>query len=322
MVDLCFFTDLFGKEAFLNFGFNKMSVIFLFIDGVGLGDESPENPLINDSLNGFSFMSGGKYLTNKAEPIHKNNHLFVPVDATLGVEGLPQSGTGQAALFTGENAPQKIGKHFGPYPHSGVKPLLRKHSLFKKVQAKGKACMFINAYPDAFFVHHEKRNRWTCTTLMTKNADIRLNTVQDVKDGTAVTAGLTQKSWKEKLNISVPVITPEEAANRLIYQVVDYDLILHEYYLTDKAGHSQKPEKAEKYLSRYDRFLQELIHSKPKNTTIVLCSDHGNIEDLSKKTHTFNKVPLFAYGRGSGALNHADSIMDVTPGILEVLSKD
>jgi 5-formyltetrahydrofolate cyclo-ligase len=297
-----------------------MPVIFLFIDGVGLGNEASENPLLNDSLNGFSFMSGNKYLANKAEPVHKHNHLFVPVDATLGVKGLPQSGTGQAALFSGENAPQKIGKHFGPYPHSGIRPLLRKHSLFKKAQAKVKSCSFVNAYPDAFFRHHKERNRWTCTTLMTRSANIRLNTVQDVKNETAVTAGLTQESWSEKMNISVPVITPEKAAKRLINQAGHYDLLLHEYYLTDKAGHSREPEKAGKYLSRYDRFLQELIRTKPKNATIVLCSDHGNVEDLSTKTHTFNKVPLFAYGPGSESFNHAESIMDVTPGILNVLS--
>jgi hypothetical protein len=295
-----------------------MSVIFLFIDGAGLGDENPENPLTNGSLKGFSFISGGKPLAKNARPVYKKNHLFVPVDAALDVEGLPQSGTGQAALFTGVNAAKTIGKHFGPYPHSGIKPVLKKQSLFKKAQQKGAKCTFINAYPDAFFQQAKKRNRWTCTTFMAKSAGISLKTEQDVKNGAALTADITQESWQKRLKLDVPAITPEKAAERLINQSAHYDLLLHEYYLTDKAGHSQQPEMTEKYLGRYDRFLWKVIQIKPENITIVLCSDHGNIEDISTKTHTLNKVPLFVYGPGAEIFHPAKSIMDVTPGILEI----
>ena len=296
-----------------------MPVIFLFIDGVGLGEAGPDNPLTDESLKGFSFISGGKPLTKKAAEVHKKNHIFAPVDATLGVKGLPQSGTGQASLFSGENASKLIGKHFGPFPHSGTKPLLRERSLFKKAQAREKSCMFVNAYPDVFFQRAGKRKRWTCTTLMTKSAGIRLNTLQDVKAGTAVTADLTQEAWQKKLMLDVPIITPEEAANRLIKQSVNYDLLLHEYYLTDKAGHSKQKAKAKKFLGHFDQFLWKLIRSKPESVTIVLCSDHGNIEDLSIKPHTLNKVPLFAYGPGAPAFDSASSILDVTPGILKIL---
>jgi hypothetical protein len=297
-----------------------MSVIFLFVDGVGLGDENQKNPLFDDSFKGFSFISGGKPLVKNASSLSKKNHLFVPVDATLGIEGLPQSGTGQAALFTGVNAAKTIGKHFGPYPHSGIKPLLEEQSLFKKAEQKGAKCIFINAYPHAFFQQAKKRNRWTCTTLMAKSAGISLKTEQDVRNGTALTADLTQESWQKRLKLDVPIITPEKAAERLINQSARYDLLLLEYYLSDKAGHSQQPEMAEKYLSRYDRFLWKIIQLKLENVTIALCSDHGNIEDLSTKTHTLNKVPLFAYGPAAEIFHSAESIMDVTPGILEIFS--
>jgi len=296
-----------------------MALLFLFIDGVGIGKNIAENPLTDESLQGFSFISEGQPFTKEANEVHRENHAFTPVDATLGVEGLPQSGTGQTALFSGENAPQKIGKHFGPFPHSGIKPLLKKHSLFRKAQADGQVCTFINAYPDIFFKKAGKRNRWTCTTLMTKSADIPLNGEQAVKDGTALTAGLNQQAWQKQLHIDVPIISPEEAADRLLEQSKNHDLILHEYYLTDKAGHSQQQAKALQYLQRYDRFLWRLIQEKPAPVTIVLCSDHGNIEDLSTKSHTLNKVPLFAFGPGASAFHQAKSIMDVTPGILAAL---
>ncbi|PAU92711.1 hypothetical protein CK503_15210 [Aliifodinibius salipaludis] len=298
-----------------------MSVIFLFIDGVGLGKANEANPFTQSIYRGFSAMAGDQEFSEKATELSETNHLFKFIDARLGVEGLPQSGTGQTALFTGKNAPKEIEKHFGPFPHSGIKPFLKEQSLFIKAKQQGISCNFINAYPDIYFQKARKRNRWSCTTLMTKSADIALNTTQEVKNGTALTSELTQQAWREQLNIDVPEISPEQAADRLLEQSENYDLLLHEYYLTDKAGHSQELNKAEGFLNTYDRFLWHLIRNKSSNTTIVLSSDHGNVEDLSTKTHTFNKVPLFVYGPGANYFFASDSIMDVTPGILEVFFK-
>lgn len=297
-----------------------MSVIFLFVDGVGLGEENESNPFFKFNYPGFSALVGGKIFSKKAGEIIKEDHLFKPVDATLGVEGLPQSGTGQVALFSGENAAKEIGKHFGPFPHSGIKHLLEEQSLFLKAQKVGATCQFLNAYPDIFFRKAEKRDRWSCTTLMTKSAGIPLYTVKEVQERKGLTAGLTQKAWREQLNIDVSEINPEEAAKRVINQSVNYDLLLSEFYLTDKAGHDQEMRKADRYIKRYDRFLKHLIEHKPAETTIVLSSDHGNVEDLSVKTHTFNDVPLLVYGPGVGHFKDAESIMDVTPGILDMLA--
>lgn len=296
-----------------------MSVIFLFIDGVGLGKANGANPFVQSTYRGFSAMAGDQAFTDNATNLIETNHLFKSVDARLDVKGLPQSGTGQTALFTGKNAPKEIGKHFGPFPHSGIKPFLRDNSLFIKLKKQGKSCNFINAYPDIFFQKARKRNRWSCTTLMTKSADIALNTTREVKRGTALTAELTQQAWREHLNIDVPEITPEQAAERLLEQSENYDLLLHEYYLTDKAGHSQELEKATGFLNTYDLFLWHLIRNKASETTIVLSSDHGNVEDLSTKTHTLNRVPLFIYGSGASEFSDAKSLMDVTPGILRIL---
>ncbi|MGK7371222.1 MAG: alkaline phosphatase family protein [Candidatus Halalkalibacterium sp. M3_1C_030] len=298
-----------------------MGVIFLFIDGVGLGDEESHNPFTQKEYDAFKSMTDGQPFTCQAEAFLNGKHLFKPVDATLGIGGLPQSGTGQTALFTGENAPQKIGKHYGPFPHSGIKHLLREQSIFHKLQKRGCTCHFINAYPDIFFKKSSKRNRWSCTTLMAKSAGLPLNTADTIKEESAITAGITQQGWREKLNIDIPEIDPFKAARRLLEKSGRYDLVLYEYYLTDKAGHSRDHEKAESVLSTYSRFLSELISQKKAEDTIVLSSDHGNVEDLSTKTHTFNKVPLFAYGPGATAFADAESIMDITPGILKIMNR-
>src|SRR5699024_10964644 len=232
-----------------------MSVIFLFIDGVGLGEEGPVNPFAQNTYKGFSMMSGGAVFTQQAPEINSKDHLFRAVDATLGVEGLPQSGTGQTSLFTGENAAKEIGKHFGPFPHSGIKYLLREQSLFNKVQRIGKSMQFINAYPEIFFKKAQKRNRWSCTTIMTKSAGLPLYRSTDIIEGKALTAELTQQAWREMLNIDVPVIVPEQAADRLLAISEETDLVLSEYYLTDKAGHAKDYEQAAEVLSVYDRFL-------------------------------------------------------------------
>ncbi len=296
-----------------------MYVVFLFIDGVGLGTETEVNPFYKNNYRGFSAMAGEQPFSKKANELSEENHVFKSVDARLGVEGLPQSGTGQTALLTGKNAAKEIGKHFGPFPHSGIKHFIEEDSLFTKAQEIGKSCQFLNAYPDIFFEKARKRDRWSCTTLMAKSADVSLNTTEEVKRGKALTAEITQQAWREQLHIDVPEISPEQAADRLLNQSEDFDLLLHEYYLTDKAGHSREMKKAENFLQIYDRFLWQLIQSKPPNLTIVLCSDHGNIEDLSIKTHTLHEVPLFAYGPGAQYFATASSIMDVTPGIIEVL---
>ncbi|MDZ7692101.1 MAG: hypothetical protein U5K69_13385 [Balneolaceae bacterium] len=299
-----------------------MAVFFLFVDGVGLGDDAPENPFCRSSYPGFNAMGGGQPFVRHAEAITSQNHLFKGIDATLGVEGLPQSGTGQAALFTGVNTAREVGRHFGPFPHSKIKPFLKHESLFNKAMGMGRRCTFMNAYPDIFFERSKKRNRWSCTTLMTKSAGIRLYTEEDLKKERAITAEITQQAWRDNLKIDVPAITPAKAGQRMLDAGRDHDLILYEYYLTDKAGHAQNHSQADEVISRFDQFLQYLVKNRGLGDTLVLSSDHGNVEDLSTKTHTLNDVPLFIKGPGATAFQKVDSIQGVTPAILEILQEE
>ncbi len=295
-----------------------MAVIFIFMDGVGIGEDSSHNPFSTHQYASFEQLAGDQF-NKKAEPVINKNHLFKGIDANLGVEGLPQSGTGQAALFTGVNASKHIGKHFGPFPHSGVKPLLKEKSIFHAVKELGKKPYFMNAYPPIFFEHAKKRNRWSCTTLMTKSAGLKLNSTREIINETALTAEIVQNAWREKLNIDVPKITPTDAAKRLLNVSQKYDLVLYEYYLTDKAGHSQSPEKAKQALQPLDEFFQYIINHKKKSDTLVITSDHGNLEDLSTKTHTRNKVPLFVKGASAEKLKTVESLTDVKDGIISLI---
>ena len=267
-------------------------------------------------------LTGGQPFDQRAQQIQHRTQLFKAVDACLGVEGLPQSGTGQAALFSSENAPQIAGRHFGPYPHSKTRPLLNSKSLFGRASSLGVSCHFLNAYPDIFFRKMNKTNRWTCTTFMAKKAGIPLNTTKDILAGNAITADLTQQWWSDNLDVSIhiPVISPHEAALRVLNAMNNYELLLYEYYLTDKAGHKQDASYAQKIFKPLDDFLWSIIKQKNNDDSIVLCSDHGNLEDLSTKSHTRNPVPLAVIGPAAPYFQNAESIMDVTPNIIRYLS--
>lgn len=295
-----------------------MAVIFLFIDGVGLGNSSIENPFFVDTYESFQMLSGENF-SQSAHPILQKDHIFKSIDANLGVEGLPQSGTGQTTLFTGNNASKIIGKHYGPYPHTGIKYLLKEQSIFHAMKEAGKTPYFLNAYPPVFFEYAKKRNRWSCSTLMTISADMKLNSTEEVLNGEALTAEIVQNAWRERLNIDLPKIDAVEAARRLLQVVPNYDLVMYEYYLTDKVGHNQKIEDARTILQTLDTFLLQIIKEKRNEDVLVITSDHGNLEDLSTRTHTRNEVPLFALGEKADAFTNCNSLIDVKEGILKAI---
>lgn len=295
-------------------------VTFVFLDGVGLGPAGLDNPFASLALPQFERLAGGQRWTTHASPVTEPAHLFRPIDATLGMDGLPQSGTGQATLFTGIDCAARAGRHFGPYPHSTSKPVIAEHNLFVRLQEAGRRGAFANAYPDRFFRFAEQRNRWTVTTLCCVEAGVPLRREADLRAGDALAADLTAAAWPEHLGIDVPLISEAEAGRRLAHLGLQADLTLFEYYLTDKAGHSRDPDRAAAVLHALDAFFGGLLGTlDPARDLLVVTSDHGNLEDLGTKTHTRNPVPLVAVGVGAGTLAGVASLVDVTPTLVRVL---
>src|SRR5690606_35521034 len=62
------------------------SVLFVFLDGVGLGPPGPSNPLSDGSLPAFRRLAGGSDWTAEAPPLDTPTHVFRPIGATLGLE--------------------------------------------------------------------------------------------------------------------------------------------------------------------------------------------------------------------------------------------
>lgn len=255
-----------------------------------------------------------------AEPVRQQGALFAALDATLGVEGLPQSGTGQATLFSGVNCAALAGRHWGPFPHSTSRPILHEHNLFTRIQRIGRSGQFLNAYPDRFFRAAEQRGRWTVTTRCCIEASVPLKTEADLRAGRALAADLTAIGWREQLGLDVETLTPREAGARLADLNRQRDLTLFEYFLTDKAGHARDGALAARLLRELDACIGAVIDAlDPSRELLVVTSDHGNIEDLSTRSHTLYPVPLAAYGAGAEALGTARSLTDVTPALVALL---
>lgn len=295
----------------------------IFIDGLGLGVDNPEiNPLLEAEMPFIRRVLKGPLTKSVVEKgIAENGFLAKAIDAQLGVPGIPQSATGQTTLFSGVNAAKVAGRHINGFPTKVLRNILEKDSIFKQVKQAGLSGMFANTFTPEYF-EAVRRGRWrhSATTTAALAGGVRLLIVEDLLKGYAVYQDLTNELLLQK-NHQVPIITPETAAVNLIRQAKLNDFTLFEYFQTDHCGHAQDRELALKLLNRLDRFLAAVVRELPPGFTLVLTSDHGNIEDLSIKTHTLNPVPLMAFGKDSRAFEAVNSLSDVCPAILNLLEK-
>ena len=123
----------------------------VFLDGVGIGKKDfTYNPFFKYNFKTFKEIFAKSPSLDHPIIIRDNFFLF-PTDANLGVGGLPQSGTGQASLFCGFNAPKFVGKHYGPHPYSTTIPLLKEKNILVYFKKKYNSSFFANAYPKLFF---------------------------------------------------------------------------------------------------------------------------------------------------------------------------
>lgn len=276
-----------------------MRVIFIFIDGVGLGELSPENPFVFTETPFLKTLLRGNPLTREMSGFHDREATLWALEAQLGVEGLPQSATGQAALFTGTNAPRRLGYHLNGFPNRALRDLLAAEGIFASFRAEGYRCAFVNAYRPPFFEKLKQGlpgRRHSCSTLITYYGKLPFYNLDDLKAGNALYMDLTNELLN-KMGFSVPEITPEEAGKRLIDIGSNFDFSLFEYFISDYAGHLADREKAGRVIRTLDRFLGAAVeHFKPEETLLIITSDHGNIEDLSHGKHTLNRVPALLIG--------------------------
>lgn len=306
-----------------------MRFLFFFIDGIGIGEDDPEkNPFARVKLSTLESLLGGRRMVKGSAPYHSVRSSFFSIDARLGVEGVPQSATGQAALLTGLNIPKVVGYHFGPWPNQIVVDSLDNNNLFSQFKTANMRTALLNAYPPSYFEAVDKGKRlYSAIPQAVISAGIPLKTARDLNDGLAISADLTAEGWAERLNLpDTPILTPIQAGGRLAELSQNYEFSFFEYWLSDYAGHEQDMEKACAILEMLDKTFEGLIKNwEDQSGLILVTSDHGNMEDLSTRRHTLNPVPALLIGAPQlrrEFVNRLKKITDIAPLILHLFKID
>lgn len=308
-------------------------LIFLFLDGVGIGKPDVLNPFYEAKTEFLPFYAGNQGLPD-GTPVK-------PIDATLDVEGLPQSASGQTTLYTGENIPKLLNQHKDSYPTQTMRKIIAEKNILSQLKQRGLQAVFINAYPmhSHFFtadhismqptgeLHFSEefpipyRRRISTTSVMMLAAQQTPFNEKDILAEKSIFQDYSNQ-WLIEKGIQLPEFTPEKAAEILTNASRDYDFMLYEYFLTDLSGHRGTFDNQIDMIRGLNRLVGKLLSLlNPKTDTLLLTSDHGNLEDSSTRGHTRNPVPLITWGYKSEYLrDNIHSLVHVTPAILEFFS--
>jgi 2,3-bisphosphoglycerate-independent phosphoglycerate mutase len=292
---------------------NDSAVLLFFIDGLGIGTRGPHNPL--DNLDDVAPLA----VFQNEQPQSFLDGVVVPTDPCLGVPGRPQSASGQTTILTGVNAPAQIGYHKQGFPNQALRDIIQTHSIFLQLREAGvEPITFANAYGRQFFI---ERPRWvSATTAAVEAAALNFRTIDDVKAGAAVFMDYTNRFLIAR-GEDVSERTEEEAATVLASIAAQNRFTLYEYFITDKVGHAQDMPLARTVLTSLAKFIRELlVRLDLDRTTVILTSDHGNIEDLSLRNHTLHQVPTIVWGADRERVAaQIRTLADITPAIVSQL---
>ena len=170
-----------------------MKVLFLFIDGVGLraaATDNPVNPEVCPVL---------------CRLVSKHGK---PIDARLGVDGPPQSATGQATMFTGVNCAAAMGKHCEGFPGPNLRKIVESSNLFLQLRDRGKKVCFSDAYLVDSADELAARRFKSVTTVMALTTPETIRTVDDLQNGQAVMQDLTRETIQDRWP-DIAVIPPQ-----------------------------------------------------------------------------------------------------------------
>jgi hypothetical protein len=299
-----------------------MRVLFIFLDGIGLGENNLGiNPFANARMPNLNTLLDGRSLVKDSAPFIGEHATLLAIDPSVGVNGLPQSATGQAMLVTGINIPAALGYHYGPKPNPEVAAFLNDETLFSRFVKAGKKTTLLNAYPPRYFDGIDSGRRlYSSIPLAVTNAGLKLFKHEDLFAGRALSADFTGEGWRTMLGFpDAPVMDPPQAGRKLVSLAMEYDFSLFEYWASDYAGHKQDMETAIELMETFDGVLggvvEEMIDERGKRKEellVLVTSDHGNMEDLSTRKHTDAHVPLIVIGDKTAREEFTREMMDLT----------
>lgn len=266
----------------------------------------------------FERFAGGSRPTLEVRASSERNMSLFPLDATFGLEGTPQSGTGQSALLTGLDAGAIFGGHFGPWIPVRLRPLVEEQSILRAVVDSGGRAAFANAYPRGWPGAGGSR-RIAGPPLAARGAGVLDRHEEALAAGSAVASEIVNDGWRDHLgHRQVPRITPTEAGRTLAAIAGDHDLTLYAHYATDTVGHRRDLPGAVAALERVDAFLGGVLDRLSADTLLLVASDHGNVEDATTG-HTRNPALGLAAGAGAAAAGDLRNLRQVAPFVRKML---
>jgi len=309
---------------------SKRHVHVFFLDGVGMGiDSADSNPFVNARMPALEALLGPKWYlqpVNGSPPaVSSTRATIVATDANLGVEGRPQSATGQASILTGINVPLAIGRHYGPKPDPEIAAIIRSGSIFHDVRRNGRSAALLTPYPQHYFdAVNSGRRLYSAIPLAVTDAGFALMTADDLRNGRAISPGFTGKAWSEHLGYDdIPLLTLAEAGAQIARVARDHDLSFFEHWPSDRAGHRGSLSEAVNHLEIVDSALGGLFDAWDDEAgLLIITSDHGNIEVKSTRKHSRNPVPTIVVGSGheeyAGTISNIADIAQVVRQALEL----
>jgi len=142
---------------------------------------------------------------------------------------------------------------------------------------------------------------------------------RDIRAGAALYQDYSNRQLIAR-GLALPEFSPPRAARVLYRASRRFAFTLYEYFQTDLYAHRRSLEECVSLVRDLDALVGALLSLLDgRSDTLVLTSDHGNLEDFRLRGHSRNPVPLLAWGRhGARLRERIDSLSDVAPAILEL----
>ena len=306
-------------------------VIFIFIDGAGVGRADSGNPFFQSKSLFLPFWQHAMILPDGTP--------LAAIDATLGIPGPPQSASGQTALFCGAGAAGIANRHHNGYPDQRLRKIILENNLLLRLKKNKVRACFLNAYPvfheffntehvriksdghfwfsEAFPTRFKRMISVTSCMLLASGqrpfgeADIRAEKAlyQDYSNRQLISQGL-----------QLPEYSPAQAAAIIAGAAQNHEFILYEYFQTDIYAHRRPYADCVDLIRDLNSLMENLLaHLDKKQDTLILTSDHGNLEDFHSRGHSRNPVPLLAWGKHGEFLRaKIKNLSDVAPALLEL----
>ena len=186
------------------------------------------------------------------------------------------------------------------FPGPTLRAAIHEYSIIKRFTDLGYQASLLNAYSEKYLKKLESLPRFASASTHTQRASGQpLLTLDDLEKGNALFMDITHQimhQYYPEAKDRFPIVSARSRGADAARIMKKYELVIFEYFISDKAGHSMDFDAAQFVIETLEQFIEGICEALSDDDTLIISSDHGNLEDLSVKTHTMNHVPLLVFG--------------------------